>query len=121
MKKKWSKIGLIMIFPVFILLALKPIPRLTVEGCIEVLGVVGHIQQVGITNDISISLAGSNQNYYINRGLEHNLTIDGLTNSLLGKEVKIYHPKYWTPLDPLSNTRHVQSIKFKGEVIYSEN
>ena len=54
------------------------------------------------------------------RGLEAGLVLDDLKAKLIGHEVVIKYPKYWTPLDWNNSIRHLSKLEFKDEVIFDE-
>ena len=113
MSKLRMSIGLV--FVIFAALCLRPVPSLTEANCITVQGLVEQIYEAG-TKDIVLQLKDDNRTFYINRGYEKIASAD----DLLGKNVTIKYPKYWTPLDPKSNTRHISYLECNNKIIYSE-
>lgn len=41
-------------------------------------------------------------------------------NQLVNQAVEIAHPKYWTPLDPFNQTRHIAQLKYRDNIIFKE-
>ena len=74
----------------------------------------------GGVKDVVIRLKETNQWFYINRGLEAGLEIQKLKDELIGTEVTIIYPKYWTPLDPKNSNKHLTELRLNGNVVYSE-
>ncbi len=104
----------------FLLMALKPLPRPTINNCRKQTGVVSTIEAGNGKADIVLTLLGDDHYYYINRGQERGLSIPCLAAKLKNREVEIMTIKHWTPLDPSSNTRHVARIECEGAEVYSE-
>ncbi len=89
-------------------------------NCLQSIGVVDMVYEGGV-HDIVIHLKDDNQRYYINRGLEKDLTISGLQEKLIGKEVNLCHLKHWSLLKPRANTSgHISELRCESELIYSE-
>lgn len=106
----------------FVLLAaftLRPVPSVSETECLVVKGEVSAIFEGGV-KDVVFVLDGHKENYYINRGLEQGLTIDGLKQQLKGKEVTIKYPDYWSILDPSKSIRHIAKVEFQGKTVFSE-
>ena len=104
-----------LLFVAFIVLCLRPVPPATEANAITIQGVVDQIYEVG-TKDIAFQLKDNDGTFYINRGYEKIASVD----YLLGENVTIKYPKYWTPLDPKNNTRHLSYLEYDGEIVYSE-
>lgn len=75
----------------------RPVPIVAESQAIVQTGVVDHIYEGG-EKDVVIRLQGHQRRYYINRGLENGLEIQNLRDRLIGNEVVIKYPKYWTLL-----------------------
>ncbi|MCI5083085.1 MAG: hypothetical protein MRY78_15400 [Saprospiraceae bacterium] len=107
------------LFVLFCIAFLRPVPIVpeskchVVEG--EVTGIIGTESQ-----DIFIRLKDNPTRYYINRGLEQGLAIADLRQKLVGQEVILKYPPYWTPLDPNNKIRHISKVEFQGETLFSE-
>lgn len=99
-------------------LTLRPVPIPEEKDCIVVTGTVEEIYEAGV-KDIVFKIKNKNQKFYINRGLETGLTLKGLEKDLLGKEVTIKYPDYWTLLADES-VRHLSKMEYNGKTIYSE-
>jgi hypothetical protein len=101
------------------LLILRPVPIVKEENALKVKGIVKGIHEGG-ENDVVFYLENHDTRYYINRGLENGLNLASLKNKLMGKEVTIKYPKYWTPLDWDNEIRHLSKLEYKGEVLFNE-
>jgi len=122
--KKFVKYALILLgFDVllFLLLALKPVPSpLTKAECIEVDGIVKTVSGGGV-GDLVITLQGDEKQYYINRLLtSEEESFDEWYKILKGREVTLYYPNYWTPLDYASKLRHLSLVEVNGEKVWGE-
>jgi len=82
-------------------------------------GTVPQIYEAGI-KDVVFILKGNDTHYYINRGLENGLVLNELKDKLIGQKIKIWYPKYWTPLDPKNAIRHLSKLALGQEVIFNE-
>lgn len=103
-----------------LVLVLRPVPTpKSINDCEIVQGEVLLIGEAG-ANDLMLKLKDSTQQFYINRGSDLGLDLEELQEKLQGKEVQIYFPKYWTPLDWNNHIRHLSEIWLGEELIYSE-
>jgi hypothetical protein len=101
-------------------LILRPVPIPDEEqDCLTVKGTVAQIYEAG-TMDAVFELEGQDRKFYINRGLEQGLKLEGLRANLIGKEITIKYPNYWTPLDPVNYSRHISKLVADGKTIYTE-
>ena len=101
------------------LLILRPVPIVAESEALTMKGVVTYIYEGGI-KDVVFRIKDTETIYYINRGLENGLDLAELKEKLIGKEVTIKYPKYWTPLDWDNNIKHLSKLEFEGEVIFNE-
>lgn len=101
------------------LLFFRPVPIVKESKALVKSGVVSSIYEAGV-KDVVFRLEGIEQRYYINRGLENGLVLDSLRDKLLGQEVTIKFPKYWTPLDWDNEVRHLSKLEYGEEVIFNE-
>ena len=101
------------------LLILRPVPIVAESEALTIKGVVTYIYEGGI-KDVVFRIKETETIYYINRGLENGLDLAELKEKLIGKEVTIKYPKYWTPLDWDNNIKHLSKLEFEGEVIFNE-
>jgi len=100
-------------------LVLRPVPIVEEKDAIMVKGVVVGVYDGGV-NDVFFRLSGDNVRYYINRGTELGLNIDSLKKKLIGNQVVLKFPDYWTPLDWNNKIRHLSKVEFDKEVIFNE-
>lgn len=119
MNKTGIIFAIIVVFS-FIVFAIKPISKASLENSTLVVSKINSISLNEITKDIYIDLENDNKTYYINRGLEKDLVFEKLMEIGLNNPLQVYYAKHWTPLDPLSKTRHISRIITKGNTIYSE-
>jgi hypothetical protein len=109
------------IFISFILLVLVLMPvNTSAENSIKVAGIVQSVSEGG-TKDLVIQLKDDSLSYYINRGLENGFQLQKAKNDLVGKEIKIFYAKNWTPLAPFGTTnKHISHLATNESVLYSE-
>ena len=112
-------IGTIILIVITALLILRPVPIVTEQEAISESRTVAHIFDGG-NSDIVFRFHNDARIFYINRGLDEGLEIDLLKEKLLGNEVIIKYPKYWTPLDWNNQIRHLSKIEFRNETIFNE-
>ena len=113
---------LIVITIVFFLIAvaiLRPVPIVSEDRAIVEKGIVADIYEGG-KFDVVFLLENTERRFYINRGLENGLNLDTLKEKLIGKEVTLKYPKYWTPLDWDDKIKHISKLEFKGQVLFNE-
>ena len=121
MKKTVSIFSIFLVCGILVLgfLIIKPVPVVAEEKAVIVQGLVVDIFEGGV-KDVVFKLNDDNSSYYINRGLEHGLTIEDLKEKLVGNHVILKYPKYWTPLDWNNKTWHISKVEFHDEVLFSE-
>src|SRR6478736_3742763 len=107
---------LIGLFLVFTILVIRPVPIPVPKDCLSLTGTVSEIYEAG-TKDAVFKLQGLEEKYYINRALERGLDLENLRADLVGKEIVILYPKYWTPLDPFNSVRHVSKVEYDGKTV----
>ena len=112
-------VGLTLMLVVFIGLVLRPVPTVTEDEALTMVGKIVEVREGG-SHDLVLNLAGTDQRFYINRGLEREESMENLKQQLLGQEVEIKYPSYWTPLDPKNSERHVARLIANGEVVFDE-
>ncbi len=101
------------------ILCLRPVPRLTDKNAITVTTIIKSVFEGG-EKDIVFTTYGSDEVYYINRGLEQDLDIAQLRERLVGEEVVIVYPKYWSPLDAKQKVKHLSKLLHQDDLIYDE-
>ena len=115
--------NLIWIFGAFLLLAmvavLRPVPIVSEEKAIVISGEVSRIGTGGV-NDVIIVLKDVPVTFYINRGLENGLELEELRSTLVGEEVTLKYPSYWTPLDWNNKNKHISKLEHNGQVLFNE-
>ncbi|HSN60999.1 MAG TPA: hypothetical protein VLR49_08695 [Ferruginibacter sp.] len=114
----WATITLAIL--TFIVLALRPLPKANRSNCSKYSGIVSQIMNGAGEGDIVIKIKSDKNYYYINRATEHGILISDLNEKLVNKEVELFTIKHWTPLDPISRTKHIAEIRMDGALIYSE-
>ena len=118
-KKPFILIALVVLLMFSLMLLPRPVPHVSEEACLVIEGRVVAVEAGG-AQDVVLSLAGNNQTFYINRGLETGLELATLQKQLLHQRVEIKYPPYWTPLDPFGSISHISKLTLAGEVIFSE-
>ena len=98
----------------------RPVPSCNMNSCLSFTGTVQNIFEGG-DQDIVIVFYDTERKFYINRGLEKGFTIENLNFQMQNQEVTVYYPRYWTPLDPAGNTKHLTILEFNGRVLFDEN
>lgn len=111
---------LIFVFLTFAFLALRPLPKASKTNCIKHTGVVSAVLKGDGEGDIVIKLEHNKNYFYINRAIDNGLSLEELKEKLLSKEVELLTISHWTPLDPVSQTKHIAEIKTEEALIYSE-
>ena len=101
------------------LLIIRPVPELSPENAQIVKGTIKEISEAG-TYDVVIELEETDQIFYINRGLKKLFDLGQLQSQLIGKEVAITYPRYWSPLDLQNSWKNVSILEIEEKVIYSE-
>jgi len=107
-------------FSVIILLSLtlRPVPSLPENELSIANGTVTNIFEGG-EKDIVFRLKETDEMFYINRGLEQGLEIEALKKQLIGNQITLKYPEYWSLLSN-GSTHHVSKVEYKGETIFSE-
>ena len=101
----------------FIVLVFKPVPIVKESECIIEKGMVIKLFETG-KNDISIILKDNDRRFYINRGFEVLNRNDMM--KLIGRDVVLKYPSYWTPLDPFDKYKHVSKLEYEGVIVFDE-
>ena len=83
------------------------------EGCDVVTITVTEIAE-GSSFDIVMKDSGSDY-YYINRGLERGLTVEGLKEKILHKSVTLHLPKVG-----VIQTEHIAQLALNTNILYTE-
>ena len=112
-------VGIGILFFLIAVLIFRPVPIVTEDKAITETGIVKYIYEGGI-KDVVFKLEDNDRRFYINRGLENGLTLEGLREKLIGKEVVLKYPKYWTPLDWNDRVKHLSKVEFGEDVIFNE-
>ncbi len=112
-------LGLIALFFVAAIAIFRPVPIVTEDKALVETGVVAMIKEGGV-KDVVIRLEGNKRVFYINRGLENGLNLDELKEKLIGNEITVKYPKYWTPLDWNDRIKHISKVEIGDEVIFDE-
>ena len=121
MKKAVSIFSIFFVCGILILgfLIIKPVPIVAEEKAVVVQGLVVDIFEGGV-KDVVFKLNDDNSSYYINRGLEYGLIIEDFKEKLVGNQVILKYPQYWTPLDWNNKIRHISKLEFNDEVLFNE-
>lgn len=117
MKNISIALGLILL--IIAVLIFRPVPTLSENNAIIEKGIVSDIHEGGV-NDIVFRLKNNRRLFYLNKGLEKGLAITSLKEKLIGKQVVLKYPKYWTPLDWNNSSRHISQVEFNNEILFNE-
>lgn len=112
-------IGLGILFFVAAVLIFRPVPIVSEDTAIVETGIVSDIYEGG-ENDVVFRLENQKRRYYINRGLENGLELADLQERLIGREITLKYPDYWTPLDWNDEIKHLSKVETEAEVIFNE-
>lgn len=112
-------LGVTLLFFAIAILIFRPVPIVTEDRALSEAGIVTAVYEGG-TNDVVFRLENNDRRFYINRGLENGLELDDLRKRLIGNEIVLKYPKYWTPLDWDDQVKHVSKLEFRGEVLFNE-
>ena len=107
------------LFFIVAILIFRPVPIVSESRALIESGTVKDVYEGGV-NDVVIRLEETKRRFYINRGLENGLDLADLRNQLIGQEVTMKYPKYWTPLDWNNSIRHISKLEYNGEVLFNE-
>lgn len=112
-------IALSVMLLVIAVLVLRPVPIIHENNAIIEKGIVTEIYDGG-GRDIVFLLESNKRKFYINRGLQKGLKLNALKQKLIGNQIVLKYPKYWTPLDWNNKTKHISKIEFNNEIVFSE-
>jgi hypothetical protein len=104
----------------FLGLALKPLPKASESNCTKHSGIVSQVLKGDGEGDIVVKLRDDKNYYYINRAIDNGHSVKDLTEKLVNKKVELLTIVHWTPLDPISRTKHIAEITAEGALIYTE-
>ena len=91
------------------------VPTASESNSIEAKGKVEQITE-GSSYDVVIKIAGDDKYYYINRGLENGLTMQGLQEKILNKEILMKYADMTFDI----GAYHVYEVRIGEEIIYTE-
>ncbi len=111
-------IGLGILFFVLAVLIFRPVPIIPEDRAILETGIVSDIYEGG-ENDVVFLLENKKRRYCINRGLENGLELTDLQERLIGREITLKYPDYWTPLDWNDEIKHLSKVEIEGKVIFN--
>ncbi|PKV48389.1 hypothetical protein ATE84_0388 [Aquimarina sp. MAR_2010_214] len=122
---KIGKIYLSIIFVLFIAFMIaviqtfRPVRNVQPDDVMKIEGVVTDIQE-GPGFDIVLILKNDEHYYYINRGLQYQLTLEQLRTDILNKKVTLYGIKRWTIFTRDKNMGHISKLIIDNDVIFNE-
>jgi hypothetical protein len=120
--KKIAKIILVSFSLLIFILAVlifRPVPIVSEDKAISESGIVKEIYS-NKGNDVIFVMENTERRFYINRGLENGLELNNLKAKLIGNEIVVKYPNYWTPLDWNNSVRHISKVEFKDEIVFNE-
>jgi hypothetical protein len=122
---KIAKIYLSIIFVLFIafmvavIQTFRPVRNVQPDDVMKIEGIVTNIQE-GPGFDIVITLKNDKHHYYINRGLQYQLTVEQLRSDILNKKVTLYGIERWTIFTRDKNMGHISKLIIDDIVIFNE-
>lgn len=116
---KYSLITFGLAFFIAAALIFRPVPIVSEDKAVVEKGVVSDIYG-NKGYDVIFLFENTKRKFYINRGLENGLELNDLKDSLIGHEIVVKYPRYWTPLDWDNEIRHLSKVEFNGKVIFNE-
>ncbi|MGO3182304.1 MAG: hypothetical protein ACTIJ9_05670 [Aequorivita sp.] len=117
MKSLLIALGLIVLITA--VLVLRPVPIVSEGKAITEKGIVLDIYDGG-GSDIVFRLEDNERKFYINRGLQAGLELNSLRERLIGNQIVLKYPKYWTPLDWNNKIKHISKVEFNNEIVFNE-
>ncbi|GAB5398745.1 MAG: hypothetical protein Aureis2KO_03300 [Aureisphaera sp.] len=115
MKKAVKYIALFLVFLIPLLLYSWVIVNPKPENC-EVLEITASKVYEGGDKDIMVA-APNGDFYYINRGLEQGLTIEGIKKKIKNKKVTLHLPKQ---LFGAVTSNHIAQLTCRDEIVFTE-
>ncbi len=112
----------LVLFIIFIWVSIqtfKPVLNVQPEDVMKIEGVVTDLKE-GPGLDIVITLQNDDHYYYINRGLQHSLSLEKLQETILQKKVTLYGIKRWTIFTRDKNMGHISKLMIDEDVLYNE-
>lgn len=112
----------LVLFIIFIWVSIqtfKPVRNVQPEDVMKIEGVVTDLKE-GPGLDIVITLQNDDHYYYINRGLQHSLSLEKLQETILQKKVTLYGIKRWTIFTRDKNMGHISKLMIDKDVLYNE-
>ncbi len=123
--KKIGKIYFIIVFVFFIIFmsgviqTFKPVRDVQPDEVIKISGKAVNIQE-GANFDIVIALENDTHYYYINQGLQYNLTLEQLRSEILNKTVTLYSVNRWTFFTRDGIMGHISKLMIDDKVLFNE-
>ena len=120
--KKIAKIVLIsfsLLIFIMAVLIFRPVPIVSEDKAISESGIVKEIYS-NKGNDVIFVMENTERRFYINRGLENGLELNNLKEKLIGNEIVVKYPNYWTPLDWNNSVIHISKVEFNDEIVFNE-
>ncbi len=102
-----------------LIFVMRPVPKVYEDEAIVAKGTVSYVSEGGV-KDLIIRLKDDPKVYYINRAMDNGMDVKEMKDKLLGNDVVIKYPEYWSPLDWNSETRHISKLQLGEEVIFNE-
>ncbi len=119
--KIWFSVVFVLfaIFMWVIIQTFRPVRNVQPDDVIKISGTVINIQEApGF--DIALTLENDEHYYYINRGLQYDLTLENLRTTILNKRVTLYAIKRWIIFTRDRNMGHVSKLMINDNVIFNE-
>ncbi len=114
-----SVLVLFIAFMAVVIQTFRPVRNVQPNDVMQIKGVVTNIKE-GSGFDILITLKNDEHQYYINRGLQHNLEIKEVRKQILNQPVTLYVVKRWTIFTQDKNMGHISKLTNNDIVIFNE-
>ncbi|EZH74831.1 hypothetical protein ATO12_08820 [Aquimarina atlantica] len=106
-------------FMVAVIQTFRPVRNVQPDDVMKIEGIVTNIQE-GPGFDIVITLKNDKHHYYINRGLQYQLTVEQLRSDILNKKVTLYGIERWTIFTRDKNMGHISKLIVDDTIIFNE-
>lgn len=110
---------LFVVFMVAVIQTFRPVRNVQPDDVMKIEGTVTNIQE-GSGFDIVITLKNDKHHYYINRGLQYQLTVEQLRSDILNKKVTLYGIERWTIFTRDKNMGHISKLIVDDTIIFNE-
>jgi hypothetical protein len=118
--RKFPSIVMLVCLLLFVFLSVRPLPKASIDNCVRHSGLGSGVLKGEGKGDIVIELDTSTNYFYINRAIDNGLSVEVLREKIVGRQIELLTISHWTPLDPLSKSKHIAQVKIDGEIVFTE-